>query len=94
LNKDVPKIKTINNALAFHCPACKTTHQVDLAKWQWNQDEHSPTINTSVNVRIEPTDKAIPVKICRSFIYDGKIEFMSDCTHSMAGQTPEIPEIN
>lgn len=31
--------------------------------------------------------------ICHSFVRDGKIEFLSDCTHALAGQTVELPEI-
>lgn len=30
---------------------------------------------------------------CHSFIRDGKIEFLSDCTHELAGQTVELPEV-
>jgi hypothetical protein len=31
--------------------------------------------------------------ICHSFVTDGKIQFLSDCTHDMAGQTVELPDI-
>jgi hypothetical protein len=31
--------------------------------------------------------------ICHSFVTDGKIQFLSDCTHELAGQTVEIPEV-
>jgi hypothetical protein len=31
-------------------------------------------------------------EVCHSFITDGKIQFLSDCTHSLAGQTVELPE--
>jgi hypothetical protein len=30
---------------------------------------------------------------CHSFITDGKIEFLSDCTHSLAGQTVELKPV-
>lgn len=30
--------------------------------------------------------------ICHSFVTDGKIQFLSDCTHKLAGQTVEIPD--
>jgi hypothetical protein len=30
---------------------------------------------------------------CHSFITDGKIQFLSDCTHSLANQTVELNEI-
>lgn len=31
--------------------------------------------------------------ICHSFITDGKIQFLGDCTHALAGQTIDLPEI-
>ena len=30
--------------------------------------------------------------ICHSFVTDGKIQFLADCTHALAGQTVDIPE--
>ncbi len=32
--------------------------------------------------------------ICHSFVRDGKIQFLSDCTHELAGQTVELPEVD
>ena len=32
--------------------------------------------------------------ICHSFVRDGKIQFLNDCTHELAGQTVELPEID
>lgn len=29
--------------------------------------------------------------ICHSFVTDGKIQFLSDCTHALAGKTVELP---
>ena len=29
---------------------------------------------------------------CHSFVADGKIQFLSDCSHKLAGQTVEIPD--
>ena len=31
--------------------------------------------------------------VCHSFVRDGRIEFLSDCTHALAGQTVDLPEI-
>ena len=28
---------------------------------------------------------------CHSFVTDGRIQFLSDCTHSLVGQTVELP---
>lgn len=30
---------------------------------------------------------------CHSFVTDGKIQFLDDCSHAMAGQTVDLPEI-
>lgn len=32
--------------------------------------------------------------ICHSFVTDGKIQFLGDCTHHLAGQTVELPEVD
>lgn len=29
--------------------------------------------------------------VCHSFVTDGRIQFLGDCTHAMAGQTVDIP---
>lgn len=29
--------------------------------------------------------------VCHSFVRNGRIEFLSDCTHELAGQTVELP---
>ncbi len=31
--------------------------------------------------------------ICHSFITNGRIQFLSDCTHALAGQTVDLPEL-
>jgi len=31
--------------------------------------------------------------VCHSFVRDGRIEFLSDCTHALAGQTVDLPEV-
>ncbi len=32
--------------------------------------------------------------VCHSFVTDGNIQFLSDCTHDLAGQTVPLPEID
>ncbi len=29
--------------------------------------------------------------VCHSFVVDGRIHFLSDCTHALAGQTVDLP---
>lgn len=45
----------------------------------------------------EAREKGEPVSgfacgICHSFVTDGRIEFLPDCTHALAGQTVDLPE--
>lgn len=79
---------TKNNDLVFHCPGCDEIHVVDQ-RWAFNNDMDKPTISPSLLVRypIDGVDR-----ICHSFIKDGAIQFLSDCTHKMAGTTVDIPD--
>lgn len=87
------KFKHTNNGFyLFHCPGCNRTHYVDKNIWQFNGDVDNPTVSPSILVNgyekcINPTEPR-----CHSFIKDGKIQFLSDCSHSLAGQTVELPE--
>jgi hypothetical protein len=31
--------------------------------------------------------------VCHSFVREGQIQFLSDCTHGLAGQTVPLPEV-
>lgn len=31
-------------------------------------------------------------EVCHSFVKDGQMQFLSDCTHALAGQTVPLPE--
>jgi hypothetical protein len=31
-------------------------------------------------------------QVCHSFVTNGRIQFLSDCTHALAGQTVDLPE--
>ena len=79
----------------------------DGVVWVFNSDEEKPTIRPSILVRsTKPISneearrilqgehiKPIPT-VCHSFITDGKIQFLSDSTHGLAGQTVELPEVD
>lgn len=79
----------------------------DGPKWTWNGSMESPTFSPSILVQgvEELTDeefaaymdgKGLPEKkktVCHSFVTDGKIQFLGDCTHALAGQTVDLPEV-
>ena len=71
----------------FVCLACGCCHFFIEPKWGWNQDREKPTVTGSVLVRHHRNDKDI---VCHSFVKDGKIEYLGDCTHEKKGLTEEI----
>lgn len=41
--------------------------------------------------RREPWEQRTVERVCHSFVTDGRIQFLTDCTHALAGQTVELP---
>ena len=93
------KIKQRDELLTFRCPGCKCNHSVQHGSdtgpnWSWNQSLESPTFQPSVKVTYTGSDAGLdgaPPAVCHSFVTDGHIQFLGDCTHDMAGQTVVIP---
>lgn len=98
-------MKIINNdsLLSFHCPGCRSKHFVNIATemlplptWSWNGSVETPTLSPSVLVTYDGRDAGIdgaPPSVCHSFVTDGQIKFLSDCTHDLAGQTVTLPSV-
>lgn len=74
----------------FYCPGCEEKHVID-DRWSFNGNTDAPTFGPSVNRQLNLPDG--PKTICHSFIKDGKIRFLNDCTHDLAGQTVELPDL-
>lgn len=75
------------------------------SQWGWNRDRDRPTFTPSILVRGTQrlTDEELarvqagePFEpkplVCHTFVTDGRIQFLSDCTHALAGQTVDIPD--
>lgn len=83
--------------LIFLCPGCESHHFVRVRGpgpvWQFNGDVVKPTVSPSILVTYHhhPTDHFATTAICHSFIRDGQIEFLSDCTHKLSGKTIDLP---
>jgi hypothetical protein len=93
-----------SDRIAFMCPGCDEQHvcsvgtDLDRPRWAWNGDLDRPTLQPSVfiktgravdpNYQPEPDD---PPEICHSFVVDGRIQFLGDCTHALAGQSVDLP---
>ena len=90
-------LEEYNGVLFFECPGCNRLHGVNVSreeqpKWSWNGDVNRPTFSPSILVEgIYGEDRT--VEICHSFVRDGVIEFLNDCTHDKAGSKAEIPDL-
>ena len=90
--------------LTFWCPGCEGVHQVQVAEggWGWNGSFDLPTFTPSILVTYNGSDAGqldddgsrAPYAVCHSFVTDGRIQFLGDCTHPLAGQTVDLPEFD
>lgn len=55
--------------------------------WMWNGDRETPTLAPSILVRGVNGDG-----VCHSFLRDGRLEFLGDCTHPFAGKAVDLPD--
>lgn len=75
--------------------------------WEFNGDGNAPTFHPSVLVQGKRrlTDDehsrimageavSVPDTVCHSFVRNGEIRFLEDCTHSLAGQTVPLPDFD
>jgi hypothetical protein len=64
--------------------------------WGFNGDMDKPTFTPSILCRWEEWQgENVPNKkhVCHSFVTDGKIQFLNDCTRSLAGKTVDLPDL-
>lgn len=75
-------------------------------KWEWNGSLESPTLTPSILVRsghFAPSHKegdecwcgknyGVDCYLCHSFVINGKIQFLTDCSHSLRGQTVDLKD--
>lgn len=84
--------------VAFRCPGCGCAHQVGIEPpapliWGWNGDGDKPTFTPSIFVNAPHLRAATSNSpSCHSFVTDGRIQFLGDCTHALAGQTVDLPD--
>lgn len=69
----------------FWCPGCKEMHSLSVGRpgkpnWQFDGNLESPTFTPSL---LYPRE----VGRCHLFVRQGRIEYLGDCHHELAGQT-------
>lgn len=74
-------------------PGYEVSPQCAGPRWGFNGDLERPTLTPSVLTRFPYGLDQVQV-VCHSFVTDGRIQFLGDCTHALAGQTVDLPEID
>ena len=94
MTKIIGKLSELSDGShAFYCPGCKGPHRL-TSGWSFDGNYDRPTFSPSVLVTYDGADVGdddAPPKRCHSFVRSGRIEFLPDCTHSLAGQTVDLP---
>lgn len=73
----------------FECPGCERWHVFDK-RWTFvNNDEVKPTFVPSLLCKGNYGPNSEPY-VCHSYVTDGRIQFLADCTHKLAGQTVDM----
>jgi Family of unknown function (DUF6527) len=87
------------NLLSFHCPGCGYGHAVGVngrtilnsagepVSWTWNGDFIKPTFKPSLLIN---KDNHPSYPRCHTFITDGQINFLADCTHHLKGKIVDM----
>ena len=91
---------------SFDCPGCKQDHTVYVRHnpaikhehyvWSFNGNLERPTFCPSLLVEWEEWDeekKATTQGVCHSFICNGIIEFLNDCTPGLRNKFVELEDI-
>ncbi len=78
----------------FVCPACNCEHAFDDG-WSFNHDYDKPTISPSFLQQgfLGFNNEKPMYGTCHSFIKNGMIQYLGDCTHEMKNKTVELPDI-
>lgn len=82
-----------DDAVMFWCPGCGCVHAVWVrgpSAWGFNGDYEKPTFTPSILVTGGTPHKDGGPKRCHTFITDGVIDFLADCSHALAGQKHAI----
>lgn len=98
-----------DHVLPVHWPqgVTESPEAKGLPHWTFNGDYERPTVSPSIlargmervtdeeHAKLMAGEKIEPRPfVCHSYVVDGRIQFLSDSTHALSGQTVDLPEID
>lgn len=88
------KLSVRKSYAVLYCPGCESPHTLIVkgaGAWQWNGNIERPTLHPSLLSNGDRFNPQMPR--CHSFVTDGRIQFLSDSDHKLAGQTVDLPDV-
>ncbi len=79
------------NLFLFWCPGCKYAHHIDTTRWQFDGDMIKPTVTPSFLLK---PGKAGELPRCHLFVRNGRIQYLRDSTHVLAGMTIDMVPVD
>lgn len=81
----------------IYCPGCDRTHTITIRpapspSWTFNDDPDKPTFHPSLLCNKKGPHHHPGTPVCHSWIKDGRIQFLNDSTHGLAGKTVDLPD--
>lgn len=67
--------------------------RADTNNWSWNGDTERPTVKPSILIQFPLWGGGKNPLRCHTFVNDGMVQFLQDCSHELAGQTVELLEV-
>jgi len=61
--------------------------RAETGNWSWNGSTEKPTLHPSI---LSTYTTGNVTHRCHSFVNDGKIQFLADCSHEFAGQVRDL----
>lgn len=74
--------------IILNMPGPIPTRIIPLDRWTWNGDTEKPTLNPSILSQCPPI-----CECCHTLVTDGKVRFLNDCSHELAGQTLDLLDV-
>lgn len=99
---EVPKEEATHVQLKFpldfkylqdrYIPVQLSGSRSETNNWSWNGDTERPTLKPSILTQFTWGEERT-VHRCHSFVNDGVIQFLSDCSHELVGKTCDLLEV-
>lgn len=91
-------LRNTEDGVAHYCIACRGLHNFSIKRpnhlaqrWTWNGHIVAPTFFPSMHIITRHLHDRKFMQSCHYWIRGGRVEFLKDCTHSMAGVTISLP---